>query len=151
MKKILDACCGSRMFWFDKENENVLYMDKRKIIRSFKDGRTVEVCPDVIGDFRNMEFEDASFHLVVFDPPHLLRAGETSWLATKYGVLDSKTWKEDIKQGFKECMRVLKVNGVLVFKWSEHQVSVKDVLQLFEHKPLFGTRRGKGIFLVFMK
>lgn len=29
MKKILDACCGSRMFWFDKENPKVLYMDKR--------------------------------------------------------------------------------------------------------------------------
>ena len=28
-KKILDACCGSRMFWFDKENEKTVYMDNR--------------------------------------------------------------------------------------------------------------------------
>lgn len=139
------------MFWFDKENQNVLYMDKRQIIKSFDDGRVVEVCPDVIGDFRHMTFEDESFHLVVFDPPHLLRAGKNSWLATKYGLLDRNTWRDDIRKGFKECMRVLITNGVLVFKWSEDQVSVKDVLQLFEHKPLFGTRRGKGIFLVFMK
>lgn len=28
-KKILDACCGSRMFWFNKENKNTVYMDNR--------------------------------------------------------------------------------------------------------------------------
>ena len=28
-KLILDACCGSRMFWFDKHNPNVLFVDKR--------------------------------------------------------------------------------------------------------------------------
>ncbi|EOD7126844.1 SAM-dependent methyltransferase, partial [Listeria monocytogenes] len=25
--KILDACCGSRMFWFDRTNKNVTFMD----------------------------------------------------------------------------------------------------------------------------
>ena len=25
MKKILDACCGSRMFWFDREHKDVLF------------------------------------------------------------------------------------------------------------------------------
>lgn len=28
-KLILDACCGSRMFWFDKHNPLVLFVDKR--------------------------------------------------------------------------------------------------------------------------
>lgn len=28
-KTILDVCCGSRMFWFDKNNEKVVFMDKR--------------------------------------------------------------------------------------------------------------------------
>lgn len=27
-KLILDACCGSRMFWFDKHNPLVLFVDK---------------------------------------------------------------------------------------------------------------------------
>lgn len=36
-KKILDACCGSRMFWFDKKNPNVLFMDKRAETLSAKD------------------------------------------------------------------------------------------------------------------
>ena len=28
-KPILDACCGSRMFWFDKDNPFVEFMDIR--------------------------------------------------------------------------------------------------------------------------
>jgi len=27
--KILDACCGSKMFWFDKEHNETCYVDKR--------------------------------------------------------------------------------------------------------------------------
>ena len=28
-KSILDFCCGSRMFWFDKENPHTLFTDIR--------------------------------------------------------------------------------------------------------------------------
>lgn len=101
MKKILDACCGSKMFWFDKENENTVFMDNRYFNDTLCDGRTLEINPDIIADFRHMPFENESFYLVVFDPPHLLKAGENSWLAKKYGKLKSDTWKEDIRQGFK--------------------------------------------------
>lgn len=67
-KKILDACCGSRMFWFDRENPNVVFMDNRQFCTTLCDGRTLNVDPDVIGDFRNIPFEDGSFRMVVFDP-----------------------------------------------------------------------------------
>lgn len=30
-KEILDACCGAKMFYFNKDNPNVLFMDKRLI------------------------------------------------------------------------------------------------------------------------
>lgn len=150
MKKILDACCGSRMFWFDKNNENVVFMDNRQESCTLQDGRKLEVNPDVIGDFINMPFDDETFYLVVFDPPHLVRAGKKSWLAKKYGILKDN-WQDEIQKGFNECMRVLKKNGTLVFKWSEQQVMVSDVLKAIDAKPLFGTRRGKTIFLVFMK
>lgn len=150
MKKILDACCGSRMFWFDKNNENVVFMDDRQESCTLQDGRKLEVNPDVIGDFTKMPFDDETFYLVVFDPPHLLRAGEKSWLAKKYGILKDN-WQDEIQKGFIECMRVLKKNGTLVFKWSEQQVMVSDVLKAIDAKPLFGTRRGKTIFIVFMK
>jgi len=149
-KKVLDACCGSRMFWFDKKNPLTLFMDKRNFTDTLCDGRTLEVKPDVIADFREIPFQDESFYLVVFDPPHLCRAGQNSWLAKKYGVLDSN-WKEDIAMGFLECMRVLKPNGTLVFKWNEEQISLSEILATISYKPLFGQRRSKTHFLVFFK
>lgn len=151
MKKILDACCGSKMFWFDKENENTVFMDKRCFNDVLCDGRTLEINPDVIADFRHMPFQDESFYLVVFDPPHLLKAGENSWLAKKYGKLDSATWKDDISQGFNECMRVLKQNGTLIFKWNEEQIKLNEILTTIYFKPLFGNKRAKTHWLVFMK
>ncbi len=30
MKRILDPCCGGRMFYFDKTDERVLFCDKRQ-------------------------------------------------------------------------------------------------------------------------
>lgn len=101
-KKILDACCGSRMFWFDKENPNVLFMDKRTETFYAKDRdkiRTIEVKPDIVGDFTNMPFKDESFYMVVFDPPHLKTLGETSWLNKKYGKLPDD-WQPLIKKRF---------------------------------------------------
>ena len=145
MKKILDACCGSKMFWFDKENKDTVFMDNRD------DGRSLKVSPDIVADFRKIPFPDESFYLVVFDPPHLVRAGENSWLAKKYGKLNQDTWKEDLKQGFDECMRVLKTNGTLIFKWNEEQIKLNEILATIEYKPLFGNRRSKTHWLIFFK
>lgn len=150
-KLILDACCGSRQFWFDKNHPDVLFMDNRRERSTLCDGRTLEVSPDIIGDFRNMPFESGSFRLVVFDPPHLVRAGDKSWLAAKYGRLNKETWQDDLTAGFQECFRVLSPQGVLVFKWCEDQIQLSDVLALTPVPPLFGHRRGKTIFLVFFK
>ena len=125
-------------------------MDKREYEDTLCDGRKLEVKPDVIGDFRNIPFPDKSFKLVVFDPPHLLRIGENSWMAKKYGKL-TESWPTDIKQGFDECMRVLDDNGVLVFKWNEEQIALKDILNAITYKPLFGDKRAKTHWLVFMK
>lgn len=151
MKKILDACCGSKMFWFDKENENTVFMDNRCFNDVLCDGRTLEINPDIIADFRHMPFQDESFYLVVFDPPHLLKAGENSWLAKKYGKLNLETWKSDLKKGFNECMRVLKSNGTLIFKWNEEQIKLNEILTTIDFKPLFGNKRSKTHWLVFMK
>lgn len=86
----------------------------------------------------------------VFDPPHLVKLGENSWMAKKYGKLGDD-WKSDIRQGFDECMRVLEPFGILVFKWNEQQVKLREVLSTVKYKPLFGDRRSKTIWLVFMK
>jgi ubiquinone/menaquinone biosynthesis C-methylase UbiE len=149
-KYILDACCGSRMFWFDRMHKNTIYMDNRELEDTLCDGRKLIVKPDVVADFREMPFDDNTFKLVVFDPPHLIKIGETSWMAKKYGKL-SENWREDLKQGFSECMRVLKPHGVLIFKWSEQQIKLSDILKLIPYKPLFGDKRSKTHWLVFMK
>lgn len=148
--KILDACCGSRMFWFNKENTETIYIDNRTEDTRLCDSRRLIVKPDIIADFRNMPFEDESFYLVVFDHPHLMRVGDKSFLKLKYGRLNS-TWKDDIEQGLSECWRVLKQNGTMVFKWSEEQISLPMIKDLLPCEPIIGQRRGKTIWLVFFK
>lgn len=146
-KMILDVCCGGRMFWFDKKDQRALFVDKRHEIRTMKDKtvksgeRTIEIAPDVVADFRHLPFSDGSFSLVVFDPPHLKTVGK-GWMSAKYGAL-APTWREDISAGFSECFRVLKTDGVLIFKWSEIQIPVKDILKLTPERPLFGHKSGK--------
>lgn len=142
-KPILDPCCGSKMFYFDKNNPNVLFGDIRSENHILCDGRALEIKPDQIMDFRDLPFENESFHLVVFDPPHLKKLGQNSWMAKKYGIL-SKDWQTDIKQGFNECWRVLKPNGTLIFKWNEDQITVKEILDLIQIKPVFGHKSGKN-------
>lgn len=150
-KSILDACCGSRMFWFDKQDPRAIYMDNRELDTVCCDGRTLNVHPDIIADFRAIPFPDNRFNLVVFDPPHLVRAGEDSYMRQKYGRLDT-TWKVDIKRGFDECMRVATPGGVLIVKWSDCQVKVSELIAVLGAKPLFGNRTRKtGHWLVYIK
>ena len=149
--KILDACCGSRMFWGDKHNSEVTYMDKRRYYEKLKFGHVVDVSPDVQADFTQMPFSNNSFDLVVFDPPHLIHAGRTSWLAKKYGTLDKSTWLTVVHDGFAECNRVVKPNGTIVFKWNEEQIPFSKVLKAIGRNPLFGHKRGKTRWGVFKK
>jgi len=138
------------MFWFDKQNPNVTFMDIRRHYEELETGHVIDVDPDIVGDFRDMPFEDDAFDMVVFDPPHLIHASENSWLAKKYGKLD-ELWPEDIRQGFAECMRVLKPNGSLIFKWNEDQISLQEIVTAIGEQPLFGNKRSKTHWLVFMK
>ena len=142
MKTILDPCCGSRMFWFDKRDKRAVFTDKRSEQHALCDGRELIIEPDMVMDFTDLQFDDEQFHMVVFDPPHLRKAGKDSWMALKYGKLD-ETWPIMIRDGFAECFRVLKPNGTLIFKWNEDQIPVKDILALTDQKPVVGHRSGK--------
>ncbi|WP_125764455.1 class I SAM-dependent methyltransferase [Companilactobacillus hulinensis] len=150
-KLILDVCCGSRMFWYDKNNSNVVFMDNRELNTELSDGRKLSISPDIVADFREIPFPDNTFYTVVFDPPNLINAGKNSWLAKKYGTLNPNTWEHDLSIGFRECMRVLKPKGTLIFKWNTEQISMNKVLNLFNIAPLFGDKRSKTRWLVFMK
>lgn len=112
------------------------------------------VTADVLMDYRDLPFPDGTFRMVVLDPPHLRNAGETSYMAQKYGCLDQETWKADLKTMFSECFRVLKEHGVLIFKWNETQIPVSQILKLTAHKPLFGNKQPNRTgthWIVFMK
>lgn len=147
-KTVLDACCGGKMFWFDKSDPLVLFQDRRNVkpmtVGKGKNAREYSCSPDIIADFRNMPYPDNHFRLVVFDPPHFTSLGEKSYMAIKYGKLNKETWKEDITNGFKECFRVLQEGGILIFKWNEHDIRLSEILKLTPHRPLFGHPSGKA-------
>jgi hypothetical protein len=152
-KVILDPCCGSKMFWFNKQHPNVIYGDKRTLTDTLCDGRTLSIQPDVEMDFTSLQFDDDTFNLVVFDPPHMTSLGANSWMAKKYGRL-TDGWQQDIADGFCECLRVLKPHGVLIFKWNETDVKLSEVLELCPINPLFGHtsgRHGKTHWITYMK
>ena len=158
---VLDPCCGSRMMWFDREDQRCLFGDQRSETVTVTDNsrgnasgtRVLSIHPDALLDFRRLPFADGSFPLVVFDPPHLVHAGPRSWLAAKYGRLGAD-WRDDLRAGFAECFRVLRPEGTLIFKWAEVQIPLREILALTPEKPLFGHTSGKRNtthWLTFMK
>lgn len=128
-------------------------MDIRKEEHVLCDGRELKINPDVVANFTDMPFPDETFQLVVFDPPHMTSLGSKSWMAKKYGRL-ANGWQEMLSAGFSECLRVLKPNGSLIFKWNETDVKLSDVLKLAPMPPLFGHTTGrqqKTIWVTFFK
>ena len=155
---VLDACCGPRMFWFDRADGRALFVDKRRgeYHADTREGRRqIVVKPDVMADFKALPFPDATFTLVVFDPPHTF-SGPKGWLSKKYGRL-APDWREEMRrESFLECFRVLCPLGTLIFKWNEHRVPISH--RAFPHagaRPLFGQRCGttasKTHWIVFLK
>lgn len=65
-------------------------------------------------------------------------------MAQKYGALDKDNWQDDIKKGVSECMRVLKPNGTLVFKWNERDIKLSELLKVIGQEPLFGHTTTKS-------
>jgi len=136
------------MFWFDRKDPRTLFVDKRRERHmaadcSVKNGeREIVVDPDLVADFTALPFAADTFAHVVFDPPHIQRNGDTSWLLKKYGVLRGE-WREMLRQGFAECFRVLRPEGTLIFKWNEIEVPLREILALTPERPLYGHRTGK--------
>ena len=163
-KKILDVTCGDRTIWFQKNEPHTIYCDKRceewegdfgRVLN--KDGkqkhRHLIINPDVLCDFTDLPFDSCQFSLVVFDPPHIENLSVGAWMRKSYGSLDGD-WKPMIRKGFEECMRVLKPDGVLIFKWSDVSISTREILNVIGQEPLFGHRSGKKMnthWMCFMK
>ena len=142
-KNILDPCCGSRMMYFDKQDKRVVFGDIRTLEQTFC---AMGACCALSRTWR------LTLGLCHTRTVHL------SWLpltrrtfiqqGLKAGLLQStaklsENWRDDLRKGFAECFRVLASDGVLVFKWNETQVKIKEVLLLTPHKPLFGHPTGR--------
>jgi len=144
---VLDVCCGVRGMWFNKHDERALYLDKRNETHylQYPSGNyTEKIEPDIVGDFTDIKQPDNSFYLVVFDPPHIEQEEPTGRICKKYGILKGE-WREMLRKGFVECFRVLKPNGVLIFKWNECNIPIKEILPLAPQQPLFGHKSGKSM------
>lgn len=149
---ILDATCGGRSIWHpsNKERGDTLYVDKRDeppgfIEEGYRTNRNpnYEVSPDEQQDFRNLPYDDETFNLIVFDPPHAVRDDGMETLTgitlRKWGALHAETWQEDLRAGFTELWRVLNPGGTLVFKFADESADFEEVLELAPADPLFGT------------
>lgn len=155
-KKVLDVCCGPRGMWYDKTDERALFLDRRNEVHflEYPSGKYTErIEPDIIGSFTDIKQPDNSFHHIVFDPPHIPQENPSGRIVIRYGHLSGE-WKEMLSQGFKECFRVLRPNGTLIFKWNECRIPIKEILALTDEKPLYGHKSGKTMqthWICFMK
>ena len=146
--------------WFEREDDRALYVDNRRETHAIDIGTPgtkgrspIVVDPDVLADFTNLPFPDETFAVVVFDPPHIQREKAKGILTKKYGHLKGD-WRGMLRDGFTECFRVLRPDGVLIFKWAESEVVVSEILKLTPISPLFGHKSGKAAtthWITFMK
>lgn len=115
-EKILDATVNAGRFWVGSTRD-VTGMD---IDPRHK--------PDVVGDNTAMPFEDESYDVIVYDPPHIPNQGDDGWkdFGTRFGLGP----KASLEQGYnfshtfppfcKEAHRVLRKNGVLFCKLADY-------------------------------
>lgn len=136
--KILDLTAGNRAIWYRKDHPLATYLDKREYVK-----------PDVVCDIRSLpeEIHRASpFDLIVFDPPHM-NCGPNSNMSKTYGYHTTKEIFETIQEGSHQAWLVCKQNGLMAFKWNDHDIPLKKVLKLMpDWEPLFGhlTKNGPG-------
>jgi SAM-dependent methyltransferase len=81
------------------------------------------------GDFMEMPYDDETFDVVAFDPPHLPTAiaspGSSGIERVQYGLTNSGDWRsgDNIVPGFyrfmQEAKRVLRPNGIVIAKISD--------------------------------
>jgi len=157
--KILDATCGFKGIWFQKNHPFVTFMDKRNgkyyFITPSGKKKCTKVNPDIVSEWKDAPFPDNYFDMVIFDPPHIIRGEKTTGkLILDYGKLNCKTWEQELKVGIKKLFKILKPEGTFILKWNECNKPINKIIKLFPYQPLFGTRTGlnnKNIWLVFLK
>lgn len=162
--KILDATCGFRGIWYQKNHPFVTFMDKRKENASFDNPstlsrrRTYKINPEVVSEWKDAPFPDNHFDIIVFDPPHLIKKKGTkvSNMMKAYGYLEEATWRQDLQIGIKKLFNILKPKGIFILKWCENSAKIEEVFKLCPYSPLFGSNtKSKGktenFWVLFLK
>jgi hypothetical protein len=115
-ERILDATVNVGRFWVGSSRP-VIGMDINPMYE-----------PDVIGDHTDMPFEDNSFDVVVYDPPHIPNQGRdrSRDFNTRFGLGD----KSPSQNGYNfshlyppfmtEAYRVLESEGILLCKITDY-------------------------------
>lgn len=142
--KILDATCGFRGIWYQKNHPFVTFMDVRSGKYTIatehikeRNKRNIEVKPDVVSEWKDAPFPDNYFDMVIFDPPHMIinETKKLSLFCQKYGYLCKDNYKQVLQDGIKKLF---------------------DVIKLMPYPPLFGSNtKKKGynetFWIVFIK
>ncbi len=126
--KILDLSAGMRAIWFNKNHPLATYLDKR-----------AEVKPTIVCDTRAIPDEAGSgYDLLVWDPPHM-NCGPNSNMSKRYGYHTTAEILDTIKKTAVEAYRVSTDDAVMAFKWNNHDIKLKRVMDLMpQWEPLFG-------------
>lgn len=134
--KILDLSAGKRAIWFDKKNPLAVFLDKR-----------AEVNPDFICDTKQIpKTVGQDYDLIVWDPPHM-NCGPKSNMSAVYGYHTTEEILETVGATAMEAHRVSRSGALMAFKWNNHDIKLKRVLNLMPFwEPLFGhlTKDGPG-------
>ena len=126
--RILDMTAGGRNIWMVKQHPDAVYVDHR-----------LEVRPDIVGDSTKLPFEEASFNLIVFDPPH----GNFS-VGSNQGRLYGSYTIPEIRQfmagAAAESWRVALPEALMAFKWCNHDMRHERALEIISPwwEALFG-------------
>lgn len=145
---VLDATTGGKHIWHEEmtDADHVVFADRR-VVDELELQPSWQCDPDVLCDFRRLPFEDETFDLVCFDPPHRVNEDGmeqlTGVVLRKYGALRAETWQGDLRAGFDELWRVLRPGGTLTMKWADETKGHDDVLGQIEQTPLFGVTTEK--------
>lgn len=127
--RILDATAGHRAVWFEKEYADATYIDVREGLHPGNE----------LMDCRKTAFPDGHFDLVIFDPPHM-RCGPASFMGARYGSWRTSEIRELVAGAFVEFHRILREDGLVAFKWSDHDTPLDRILA-----PVTGFDRLVGV------
>jgi hypothetical protein len=132
--KIIDFTAGNRAIWINKKHPNCTYIDIRP-----------QMNPDIVCDTTKLPAEiGGGYDLVVYDPPHV-NSGPNGQMSERYGHWKLQQIRDAIAGSGREAYRITKYGGLMAFKWNDHDIKLKTVLDLMPNwEPLFGHHMRNG-------